>query len=611
MKALSLSTVFILFLALTGQWAYADVNAVEATIDRNPVMLDEAIRLTVTADGSVERDAFDSSPLLKDFVVGRTSVSSQTSIVNFDTKRTTVWTTTLFPRKEGTFTIPALTIEGKRTQPINVQVIPVQEQSNVARDYFVTTDIDTKEAYLNQQLLYTVKLFLSSNIERGSLQAPEMQNAEITQLGEDKQYTDIVNGRRYQIIERQFAVVPQSSGEFILRGPIFTGEVMAANTNQRFGFFNRTQQINRVGPDITVNIKPIPSDINYPWLPSEMVRVDEEWPQGDVFVAGEPVTRIVTLTALGVVEEQLPDIPEFYPPNFKLYPDQSNTTTVERNQNLISQRQTSLAIIPTESGTFVLPEITIPWFNTLTEKTEYATIPARTITVQAASNANNANTDAGSAQGALNNTANTQLPASDNNQTSSENSQGAETTSTASQSEAELGPQIQDSSILQSPLFIGITAFISVCWLVTLLGWYVTHKKLKRLLASGALPNAAYSDTQSNNLSEQQAYEHLLAVAKQHNLKALDNALQKWLSLLNGDRSQRAMPGDIPESKGIKVPIEQLHRLRFSASQQANNDDSLKQHINLLIDAIKQTRSNWLNNKESKKNTLSDLYPTS
>jgi len=70
--------------------------------------------------------------------------------------------------------------------------------------------------------------------------------------------------------------VPQASGEFTLRGPIFTGEVMAANTNQRFGLFNRTQQINRVGPDITVNIKPIPQGIDYPWLPSEMVRVDEE-----------------------------------------------------------------------------------------------------------------------------------------------------------------------------------------------------------------------------------------------------------------------------------------------------------------------------------------------
>ncbi|MEC8374708.1 MAG: BatD family protein, partial [Pseudomonadota bacterium] len=229
MKVISLSTFIFIFLCTFSYSAYADINSVEATIDRNPVMLDEAIRLTVTADGSADRDAFDSSPLLKDFVVGRTSVSSQTSIVNFDTKRTTVWTTTLFPRKEGTFTIPALSVEGKSTKPIRVKVIPVQEQGqgSVARDYYVTTDIDLKEAYLNQQLLYTVKLYLSGNIERGSLQAPEMQNADIKQLGEDKQYSDIVNGKRYQIIERQFAVIPQASGEFTLRGPIFTGEVLA------------------------------------------------------------------------------------------------------------------------------------------------------------------------------------------------------------------------------------------------------------------------------------------------------------------------------------------------------------------------------------------------
>ena len=106
MRALLQSTLIVFLLTLLlSTAAYADVNSLEATIDRNPVMLDEAIRLTVTADGSADRDAFDSSPLLKDFVVGRTSVSSQTSIVNFDTKRTTVWTTTLFPRKEGTFTI--------------------------------------------------------------------------------------------------------------------------------------------------------------------------------------------------------------------------------------------------------------------------------------------------------------------------------------------------------------------------------------------------------------------------------------------------------------------------------------------------------------------------
>ena len=76
MKALSKSTVLTLICTFFVSFhVQADIESVEATIDRNPVMLDEAIRLTVTANGSADRDAFDSSSLLKDFVVGRTSVS--------------------------------------------------------------------------------------------------------------------------------------------------------------------------------------------------------------------------------------------------------------------------------------------------------------------------------------------------------------------------------------------------------------------------------------------------------------------------------------------------------------------------------------------------------
>lgn len=606
MRALLQSThiVFLLTLLLSTA-AYADVNSLEATIDRNPVMLDEAIRLTVTADGSADRDAFDSSPLLKDFVVGRTSVSSQTSIVNFDTKRTTVWTTTLFPRKEGTFTIPSLTIEGKSTKPIQVKVIPVQEQSNVARDYFVTTDIDVKEAYLNQQLLYTVKLFLSSNIERGSLQAPEMQNAEITQLGEDKQYTDIVNGRRYQIIERQFAVVPQASGEFTLRGPIFTGEVMAANTNQRFGFFNRTQQINRVGPDITVNIKPIPQGIDYPWLPSEMVRVDEEWPQGDSFVAGEPVTRIITLTALGVVEEQLPDIPEFYPPNFKLYPDQSNTTTVEKDQSLISQRQTSLAIIPTQPGNFVLPEITIPWFNTLTQQTEYATIPARSITVAPASSANNANTS---------NIPNTPLSSStgtdaiQNNIPSTATKPSVSTNDEGKPLGSASGEVNTDKNTQLNWMVIGVLLALFV---IALTGWLFTYRKLKQAQSTGLGITHKTSSAQrihsSAQWDEKAHFQSLMSVIKAKNTRELTPALNKWIKALTLGNAQ------LSQFKGITDRVNELYALRFSANKVDVSAQSkqVTKALEQLSHEIKIARSEWKQKNTENAHTLSNLYPAS
>ena len=606
MRALLQSTriVFLLTLLLSTA-AYADVNSLEATIDRNPVMLDEAIRLTVTADGSAERDAFDSSPLLKDFVVGRTSVSSQTSIVNFDTKRTTVWTTTLFPRKEGTFTIPSLTIEGKSTKPIQVKVIPVQEQSNVARDYFVTTDIDVKEAYLNQQLLYTVKLFLSSNIERGSLQAPEMQNAEITQLGEDKQYTDIVNGRRYQIIERQFAVVPQASGEFTLRGPIFTGEVMAANTNQRFGFFNRTQQINRVGPDITVNIKPIPQGIDYPWLPSEMVRVDEEWPQGDSFVTGEPVTRIVTLTALGVVEEQLPDIPEFYPPNFKLYPDQSNTTTVEKDQSLISQRQTSLAIIPTQPGNFVLPEITIPWFNTLTQQTEYATIPARSITVAPASGANNANTpnslDTPSISSASNEDIQNDIPTTAKQPNASASNEDKPLDSASGEVNTDESTQLNWM----------VTCALLVLFIIALTGWLVTYRKLKQAQFMGpGLTNKTGSAQRPHSYAqwdEKAQFQNLMSVIKAKDTRLLTPALKQWINALTSGKAQ------LSQFEGINASVNELYALRFSANKADANTQSkqVMKALDKLSHEAKLARSEWKQKSEGNNNTLSALYPAS
>ena len=109
-----------LTLFLVMQSAVADVTRVEATIDKNPVMVDEAIQLTVVAEGDPAREAFDSSALLGDFVVGRTSVSSNTRIINFDKQETVTWTTTLFPRGEGNFTIPAIDIEGKKTKPITV-----------------------------------------------------------------------------------------------------------------------------------------------------------------------------------------------------------------------------------------------------------------------------------------------------------------------------------------------------------------------------------------------------------------------------------------------------------------------------------------------------------
>ena len=114
---------------------------------KNPVIINESFILEVVADDDVDTNALDTSALMKDFIVGRTSVSTQTSMVNFKTSRTTKWTTVLIARKEGQYTIPALTIEGQQTAPIAIVVVAGnQAGQNQQQDLFITTDISTKGA---------------------------------------------------------------------------------------------------------------------------------------------------------------------------------------------------------------------------------------------------------------------------------------------------------------------------------------------------------------------------------------------------------------------------------------------------------------------------------
>ena len=382
-----LTALFLILLVCFSCSSYAQTSKLEANIDKNPVMLDESFTLTVTMSGDVDRDAFDASTLLSNFVVGRTSVSSQTRMVNFKTSRSTTWSTILFPRAIGEFTIPAFQIDDQVSQPIVVSVIPVSAGSNTqSRDVFVKTELEKDTVYLHQQVKYSIKLYLAREIERGSLQAPELDYAEIQQIGKDAEYSEILNGKRYRVINRDFAIIPQRSGEFTINGPIFQGDIIA-NSRQSFGFFNRTQSVNRVGPTQKIKVLAIPDTVTGPFLPSEFVELHQEWsadPQ--VWRVGEPITRTITLTAVGLTESLLPEIDDIYPPDIKTYPDQANTTSAENEQSIIAQRTESIALIPARAGQFVIPPVSVEWFNVVTETVETATLPGLSVSVLPASN---------------------------------------------------------------------------------------------------------------------------------------------------------------------------------------------------------------------------------
>lgn len=376
------STVFILGLILT-TLAQA-TTSVTASIDTNPAVVDSSILLTVVADDSVANDAFDSSILNDNFVVGQTSVSNHTSMINFKTTRTTQWTTVIVPKAEGTKIIPAFTIDGVSSNPISVRVL-ARDNTNASQqnDVFISEVPSSIDVYVQEQFTLEVKLHLGAELKRGALTEPQMTGAEIRQITQDVETVEVINGKRYRVIERLYAIKPTASGKFVLHSSMFDGEILTGQRRALYSSYNRGKPVSVKGKEIEINVKPMPETYKGEWLPSEILVIEDNWPEGITeFELGEPITRNVVITAAGLSEEQLPKINFYTPDELKMYPDQAELSTGIQKGIIVSQKSQNFAVVPTKPGTYTLPELSIPWWNTVTNQLEKAVIPSKTITIK-------------------------------------------------------------------------------------------------------------------------------------------------------------------------------------------------------------------------------------
>jgi hypothetical protein len=503
---MSIKLLTLLALLAISQVTYALTN-VTASIDANPTMSNESIVLTVIADDSVERDSLDTTPLLKDFILARTEVSSQTSMINFKTTRTTTWQIVLIPRQTGNLIIPALTIDGQQSKAINVQVIEQGSsvKSTQQQDIFVTAELSANDVYVQQLLTLTIKLHIGIQLQRGSLTEPSLTNATIEQIGKDIESDGIVKGKRYRIIERTYAITPEQSGEFTLNTPMFSGDVMVQST-RRSGFlsFGETKPINILGKKLSLKVRPIPEsypiDATSSWLPSELLTLHQEWQpvssQGkSAFKVGEPITRTITLTAAGLAKAQLPKITMNVPHGLKLYPDQAELHSNLTKERLISQKRQNFALVASHAGEYTLPKITIAWWNTVTNQYQQAILPEQTITV---------------------------LPNKDLPQSPTVNKPMATNTLSDTLSvKKELVPLTQPVIIEKAGY---LQWFFLALWLITLLAWISHILYLKR------------NSTHTQNIRPKKVNNHyltLMAACKQNNAEHALSLILPWLNNIN------------------------------------------------------------------------------
>ncbi|MCX7563064.1 BatD family protein [Xanthomonadaceae bacterium XH05] len=384
MKSHAARTVACLFAIALLLCAGNAAAQVRAWLDRSGIALGESVTLNVEGNLGGEPDF---SVLSNDFRIVNRSTSSQVQIINGAMARTNLWAVALEPLREGTLVIPALTIGNQQTEPLTLTVRPMPRGSAASGDdVFLEVEVDDPSPYVQQQIAFTVRLFYAVALLEGNLDEPAGDGLQIRRIGQDANFSREIAGRRYNVVERRYALTPERSGALTVRGVTFRGRL--ARSGQPGSFFGQGVPMVTGSDPVTLEVQPAPANAPTPWLPARelTLRDDAERLRREVRV-GDALELTLVMEAKGLSAEQMPELMLPAIPGAEIYPDQETRETTESGHGVVGKRTRKFAIVPLREGRVEFPERSITWWNVQTNQVQRNTLPAFALDVLPAAGA--------------------------------------------------------------------------------------------------------------------------------------------------------------------------------------------------------------------------------
>lgn len=366
-------TTYVL-VSLSALIALPAYGALNVTVNRNPINLEDTVQITIEATENVSGKP-DLTPLKESFDLLGVSQSSSFSFgTGQGSQRSIKRIITAQAKQAGVITIPAIQWGNLSSAPLTLKVLDAQSQAQSngdPRDFYTELSISNTEPYVQEQTVLTVKSY-SNKSYTGSLFSDIESPAGLLlkRIGsQDDSYQTTVNGVAYIVRERKFLLSAESSGTFNIDPVIFKAQFGEDDIWGRYKAPVKTVRSN----SLNIAFKAIPDKAKQPWLPAKQITLSHFISEGEYSV-GEPITLTLSTIADGLVGEQIPDISLSLPDGLKSYPDQPKLETNWSNGSVIAKRIDKLAIIPVKPGDFELPPIQLHWWNTQTDQAETATI---------------------------------------------------------------------------------------------------------------------------------------------------------------------------------------------------------------------------------------------
>lgn len=366
---------------------------VKARVDKTRMTLEDILTLTVSvtdADGDVDTSG------VKDFRIISHSTGSSFQWINGKSSHEYTHNFTLSPLRKGSLTIPALTVtdngQAYHTDPISIQVQDIPVSDTQSRDIFVQAHVNDGLPYVGQQIVYVFNLYYGVQITNPSLQIPNFKDFMVKETDKDTSTTAVVNGREYNVIERQIVLVPLKAGTFEIPPSVLTCDKVVKNNargqdpfDSFFGdpFFGRSKlsrKVLRTNP-LTIQVNSLPAnphDVDFSGLIGQITLTEKL--ENHNLKVGDSTTLTVTIGGIGnIMDAEEPSVA--VPEGFKMYKDNPEENIKIGPQGYSGSKVFSLALVAIKDGSFTLPPMKINYFDVAKGSYEILTTSPMELTV--------------------------------------------------------------------------------------------------------------------------------------------------------------------------------------------------------------------------------------
>ena len=331
-----------------------------------------------------------------DVLMGPTrSQQSSTQIINgkVSSSRSITFTYILMAGKEGTYTIPAASIEvdGEKvfSNAIQIKVLPPDQSGNSSggqasssrsqvagsriteEDLFITATASKTTVHEQEAILLTYKVYTLVNLRQLQGDMPDLKGFHTQEipLPQQKKFSlEHYKGRNYNTtVWSQYVLFPQQTGKLEIPSITFNGVVaqQTVSDDPFDAFFNGGGYVevkkNIVTPKLTINVQPLPA------RPANFSGAVGEFQIASSINSTEVKTNdavTIKITLNGVGNMKLINTPEVkFPQDFEIY-DPKITDEYDLTNNGLSGTKTfEYLAIPRHAGDFTVPAVELVYVD--------------------------------------------------------------------------------------------------------------------------------------------------------------------------------------------------------------------------------------------------------